>query len=59
MYLAYSSCSYSSDRHSLSGKRPLAIAARNAELPPFKNGENTSESTSTLDHGLTHYYIHV
>ena len=32
------------------GKRPLAIAVRNAELPPFKNGEHNSENASTIDH---------
>jgi len=26
------------------GKRPIAIAAMNAELPPFKNGEHNSEN---------------
>jgi len=35
------------------GKIPLAIALMNAELPPFKNGEDSSESASTLDRGLT------
>jgi len=30
------------------GKRPLAIAAMNAELPPFKNGKHNSESVSPL-----------
>jgi len=25
----------------------------NADLPPFKNGEDNSESASTLDRGLT------
>jgi len=33
--------------------RPLAIAAMNAELIPFEKGEHNSESTSTLDRGLT------
>jgi len=45
--------SYSSDRYSVCGKRPLAIAARNAELPRFKNGEHNSESASTIDHAIT------
>ena len=45
--------SYPSDRHSFCGKRPLAIAATNVELPPFKNGEHNSESASTIDHGVT------
>jgi len=40
--------SYSSERYSVCGKRPLAIAAVNAELPPFKNGEHNSESVSTI-----------
>jgi len=34
-------------------KRSLAITVMNAELPPFKNGEQNSESASTLDHSLT------
>ena len=29
------------------------MAAMNTELPPFKNGEDNSESASTLDRGLT------
>jgi len=50
--------SYSSDRYSFCGKRPLAIAAMNAESPPCKNGEHNSGSASTIDHvitPLTHY----
>ena len=34
-------------------KRPLAIAAVNAELPPFQNGEHNSESVSTIDRVIT------
>jgi len=34
-------------------KTTLAITAMNAELPPFKNGEHTSESASTLDCDIT------
>ena len=45
--------SYSSDRYSFSRKRPLAVAAMNAELAPFKNGEHNSESASTMDHVVT------
>ena len=33
----------------LSGKRPLPIAAMNAELLPIKNGEHNSESVSIID----------
>ena len=40
--------SYSSDRYSVCGKRLLAIAAMNAELPPFNNGEHNSENASTV-----------
>ena len=43
-YLGRLGCSYSSDRYSVCGKRPLVIAAVNTELPPFKNGEHNSES---------------
>jgi len=43
----HSGRSYSSDRYSFYWKkRPLAIAAINAELPPFENGEHNSESVS-------------
>jgi len=35
------------------GKRPLAIAAMEAELPPFNNEEHKSESAFTLDRGIT------
>ena len=45
--------SYSSDRYSVCGKRPLAIVVMSAELPPFKNGEHDSESTSTIDRVIT------
>jgi len=45
--------SYSSDRYSFCGKRPLAIAAMNTELPPFKHGEHNSESASTIDCVIT------
>ena len=45
--------SYSSDRYSVCGKRLLAIAAMNAELPPFKNGEHDSKHASTTDHVIT------
>jgi len=34
-------------------KRPLAIAAMNAELPLSKNGDHNSESASTIDHDIT------
>ena len=37
------------DQYSSFGKRPLAIAAMNAELPAFKNGGHNSESAYTLD----------
>ena len=56
---------YSSDRYSVCGKRPLALAAMNAELPPFKNEEHNSESASTIDHVITPliaagvYYHHI
>ena len=46
-------CSYLSDWCSVCGERPLAIAAMNVELPPFKNGEHNSESVSTLDRFIT------
>ena len=46
-------CGHSSDRYSVCGERPLAIAVMNAELPPFKNGEHNSESTSTIDRVIT------
>ena len=42
-YLGHLGCNYSSDRYSVGGKRPLAIAAINAELPPFKNREHNSK----------------
>jgi len=45
--------SYSSDRYSVCGKRPLAIAVMNMVLPPFKNGEHNSKSTSIIDHFIT------
>jgi len=45
--------SYLSDQYSVCGKRPLAIAAMNAELPPFKNGEHNPESASTIDRVIT------
>ena len=32
---------------------PLAIAAMNAELPSFKNGEHNSESVSTIGRVIT------
>jgi len=38
---------------SVFGKRPLVIAAMNAELPPFKNGEHNFESASILDLDIT------
>ena len=44
---------HSSDRYSFCEKRPLATAAMNAELPPFKNGEHNSESASTNDCVIT------
>jgi len=46
-------CSYSSDGYLFCGKRPLAIAAMNMELPPFKNGVHNSEITSTFDRVIT------
>jgi len=52
-YLDHSGRSYSNDEYSSFGKRPLTIAAMNAELPPFKNGEHNSESASTLDRDIT------
>ena len=42
-----------SDGYSLFGKRPLAIAAMNAELLLIKNGEHNSESAPTLDLHIT------
>ena len=44
---------YSSDRYSCGGKRPLTIAAMNAEVPPFQNGEHNFECASTIDHVIT------
>ena len=52
-YLGHSGRSYSSNRYSFCGKRPLAIAGMNAELPPFKNGEQNSKSVSTIDRDIT------
>ena len=43
----------SSDQNPFCRKRPLAIAAMNAELPPFKNGEHNSKSVSTIDRVIT------
>jgi len=34
------------------GKIPLAIAAMDAELPPFNNGEHNPENASTLDRDI-------
>jgi len=34
-------------------KGPLAIAAMNVELPPFKNGEHNSESASAIIRYIT------
>jgi len=48
-YLAHLGRIYSSDQNSLTEKRPLAIAAMNVDLPPFKKGKHNSESVSTLD----------
>jgi len=53
LYLGRLGRSYSSDRYSVCGKRPLAIAAMNTELPPFKNGEHNFESASTIDRVIT------
>jgi len=39
--------------YSFCGKRPLAIGAMNAELPPFKNGDHNFEIASTLDRDIT------
>jgi len=36
-----------------SEKRPLAIAAMNAELPSFKNGEHNLEGAWTIDRVIT------
>jgi len=52
-YLGHLSCSYSSDRYSVCGKRPLAIAAMNEKLPSFKNGTHNFESMSTIDRVIT------
>jgi len=52
-YWGHSNRSYSSDRYLFCGKRPLAIAAMNAELPPFENGEHNSKSVSTADRDIT------
>jgi len=49
----YLGCSDSSDRYSFCGKRPLAIDAVNAELPPFNNGEHNSENESALGSDIT------
>jgi len=53
IYLGHSGRSYLSDRYSFCRKRPLAIVAISAELPPFKNGQQNSESSSTNDLDLT------
>ena len=45
-YLGHLGRSYSSDQYSVCGKRLLAIAAMNAELPSAQNGEHNSESAS-------------
>ena len=45
-----------SDQYPPVGKRPLAIAEMNAELPPFKNGEHNSESASALDRDITPFF---
>ena len=51
--------SYSSDRYSVCGKRPLAIAVMNAELSSFKNGEHNSESMSTIGRAITPLIIYL
>ena len=40
------------------GKIPLATAAVNAELPPFKNGEHNSENASIIDRVITPLRTH-
>jgi len=52
-HLCHSGPHCSSDRYLLFGKRPLAIAEINAELPPFKNREHKFESASTIDCDIT------
>ena len=52
-YLGHLGRSYSSDRYSVCGKRPLAIATMNVKLPPSKNGDHNSESSSTIDRVIT------
>jgi len=52
-YLGHLGCSNSSDRYSVCGKRPLAIAAMNTELPPFKDGAHNFKSASTIDRVIT------
>ena len=44
---------HSGDRCLFFEKRPFTIAAMNAELPPFKNGDQNSESASTFDRDIT------
>ena len=53
IYLGHSVRSYSSNQYSLFGKRSLCIAAMNAELPPFKNGDHNSESAFIIDRVIT------
>ena len=48
-FYLYLGRSYSSDRRSICGKRPMM----NAELPPFKNGENNYENAATIDFVIT------
>jgi len=52
-YLGHLGYNYSSDRYSVCGSRPLAIAAMNVELPPLKNGEHNSKKASTIDRVIT------
>ena len=52
-YLGHLGRSYSSDRYSVCGKSPLAIAAMNAEMPPFKHGEHNFKEVLTVDRVLT------
>ena len=52
-YLDHLGRSYLSGRYSFSGKRPLATAAMNVELPPFKNEKHNSESACTFGRDIT------
>ena len=52
-HLGHLDRSFSSDRYLFYGKRPVAIAARNTELPLFMNGVHNSKSVSTIDRVIT------